>query len=317
MEDYKKRVEWIDYMRGISMIFVMISHATPPNSWVKFFSPFFLTSFFFISGYLFKLGDTFSGFLKRKIKSLIIPMICLSLVNGIVGTVFKGIPFKNRLYGILIQRAGISESLWFFPCLFITEILLYIIVKYIKQNYMIIVSSLIICMFGFIYIEKIGIPLFWQFEISSIMVFFMALGYLYKQYEKSLFDWNNMQFIIMFIIYIFICVIYDNPVNIHDEYFSNQFVFIVSAIIGILIILFISKKIKSCKILQYIGSHTIVFFSFQGFLLTTVRKVVISLNINSISLVCIISTVISAAILFIVSIGVYKYFPFAVGKFKK
>lgn len=57
-----------------------------------------------------------------KIRGLLIPLVTLSLINGIVG-LFKGIPYYERLPGIVIQRIGGYEFLWFLAYLFTCEIL--------------------------------------------------------------------------------------------------------------------------------------------------------------------------------------------------
>ena len=53
--DRTKRIDWIDQARGILFIFVIICHSCLASDWLKcIYEPFFLTGFFFISGYLYK-----------------------------------------------------------------------------------------------------------------------------------------------------------------------------------------------------------------------------------------------------------------------
>ena len=50
----EKRIDWIDNLRGMCMVFVCFHHSGSSPLWfVKFYVPIFLTSFFFVSGYLF------------------------------------------------------------------------------------------------------------------------------------------------------------------------------------------------------------------------------------------------------------------------
>lgn len=52
-----QRYDWADFMKGILMFLVILYHSEvyygPGHTWSWVFEPFFLSGFFFISGYLF------------------------------------------------------------------------------------------------------------------------------------------------------------------------------------------------------------------------------------------------------------------------
>jgi fucose 4-O-acetylase-like acetyltransferase len=58
------RICWIDYAKGICMLFVMLYHVMciylRHSGMSYFFTPFFITLFFFISGYLTSWGGVTS-----------------------------------------------------------------------------------------------------------------------------------------------------------------------------------------------------------------------------------------------------------------
>lgn len=59
-----KRINWVDVSRGLAFLMVIYYHLPMMDSGVmNFFQPVFLTTFFFISGYLFKGGNHFLRFL--------------------------------------------------------------------------------------------------------------------------------------------------------------------------------------------------------------------------------------------------------------
>ena len=218
----KERIYWIDTAKGICMIFVMISHAYPPTSWIRLFTPFFLPTFFFLSGYTFRADDGFMSFFIRKVKSLVIPMVLFSLVNGMVGVLFKGVPFTVRLLGIVIQQAGGYEFLWFFPCLFVCELIFYGIVKLCQSEKTIFIASCAVTCAGYIYVALIGYALPWQFELSCINVLFLSFGYIFKLYEEKLRNIYSKPyaFFTILILYFALCLCIDNDVNIHEERFG-------------------------------------------------------------------------------------------------
>lgn len=37
----KGRIKWIDIIKGICIVFVMLSHSYPPDDYRRFFTPFF------------------------------------------------------------------------------------------------------------------------------------------------------------------------------------------------------------------------------------------------------------------------------------
>ena len=54
-KEIKTRLDWIDQARGVLFIFVMLIHSkTSPSFLTPLYLPFFLTGFFFLSGYLYK-----------------------------------------------------------------------------------------------------------------------------------------------------------------------------------------------------------------------------------------------------------------------
>lgn len=316
----KERISWVDTAKGICMIFVMISHAYPPASWIRLFTPFFLPCFFFLSGYTFKSGDDFRGFFVRKVKGLVVPMVMFSLVNGAVGVAFKGKPFTDRLLGIVLQQARGYESLWFFPCLFVCELIFYWVVKMFKSVRNIFIASGVIACVGYVYIAVIGYALPWQFELGCINVLFLCFGYVFKQHEKDIQNLYSRPYalILMLILYIALCLCYDNEANMHDEQFGLQILFVVEAFIGIILIVAISQWIPRLRGLTFIGTHTIVFFSFQGFLLQVIRKILMKLNFDGRGgVLCILSVIIALPILSMAAYVIYKWFPFMIGKSRK
>ena len=72
-----KRVEWLDVLKGILILFVILSHSYPAQGYRYFFTPFFLTLFFFASGYTFSTKKNTKAFLQNKWKRLGIPFLVL------------------------------------------------------------------------------------------------------------------------------------------------------------------------------------------------------------------------------------------------
>lgn len=62
-----KRVEWVDIAKYVCIMCVMASHLESMTGELRaLFSPFFLTLFFFCSGYVYKQRDGFIGLMVKK-----------------------------------------------------------------------------------------------------------------------------------------------------------------------------------------------------------------------------------------------------------
>ena len=51
MSKTNERIKWLDIIKGICISFVMLSHSYSPDDYRRFFTPFFLSMFFFASYY--------------------------------------------------------------------------------------------------------------------------------------------------------------------------------------------------------------------------------------------------------------------------
>ncbi len=74
----KQRLNWIDVSRGIAFLMVIYSHLEYKNDFLMhFFSPVFLTTFFFVSGYLYKEWCGFRQVLEQRTRTLLLPLCVL------------------------------------------------------------------------------------------------------------------------------------------------------------------------------------------------------------------------------------------------
>lgn len=123
------RIEWIDKMRGICMLLVILHHSGAPDEYQKFLSPFFLSGFFFISGYLFENPNkTFDWKLKliRIFETLFIPYFIYGTITYFVVAGYTEIYQKGN-YDVIspfLKELLLGSKLWFMSALIISEIVL-------------------------------------------------------------------------------------------------------------------------------------------------------------------------------------------------
>lgn len=303
------------------MFFIVLSHTGVPNIYTRFYTPIFLTAFFFVSGYTFSTKANFRIFLTSKIKALIVPMLCFGTFDAVVAHVVRGDNIIKRYIGLLLQRSCHGDDFWFLGCLFTILMMFYIIVRVTRDNpKLIIIMSIVIAVLGYLYIGYINIKLPWQFEGAMVMEIWLALGYLYKKYEYKLEKFIDKKYLIILgVIYVFTVLIYDNDVNIRLENYKCIAMFVISSIVGIAMLVVGSKILKHNKILCFIGFNSLIFYALQSkcikissYILTNVLNAVdISLTKY---LACVLDVVMACILIVPCVYFINRYVPFVVGK---
>lgn len=334
ISEYNVRIEWVDIAKAICMICVVITHCSYCNNYIRaIFEPFFLTTFFFLSGYVYKNKYNFKQLLIKKAKTILFPWLFFGIINIVLSQILsfnKHTSLINEIICMFLQIRGNSDVLWFLACLFITFIPFYFFSKHLNKSsffiaFLLSVISVLYCKYIKIstpFYENNALP--WHIQMVFIANFFMMLGYYYKNYniiaDKYI---QNKVLIILGLIYIIIIyvnlIFFGNIVSL-SCYDANIFIWYFLNVLGITIIIEISKRIKANKFFSFIGSNTILIFCMHGKVLSVLESIFrhISLNnklCNYIYLACI---VILTFIILVVPIKVVlKYFPFIIGKRKQ
>ena len=130
----KKRIQWIDIAKGISIILVVYGHSGLNNvpiigSWLHAYR---MPFFFFVSGLLFSGAkyDTIVPFLRKRVKTLYRPYFLFSAVLMLGIWLLNDPRFSTREHMLQYIKTGWEGwALWFIPVLSLTEILFYYVTK--------------------------------------------------------------------------------------------------------------------------------------------------------------------------------------------
>ena len=108
----QKRIEWIDQLRGILFLFVIICHSRLAPPFLKhLYEPIFLTGFFFLSGYLYKDKD-YVGYLRHLYNTfmpentLLIPNIDKMNLQELIEYTYE---ISKRVYDLKKMLVGIDK----------------------------------------------------------------------------------------------------------------------------------------------------------------------------------------------------------------
>lgn len=262
------RLKWLDIARGLAFLMVIYSHIKYRDDMVmRYFSPMFLTMFFFVSGYLFKENCSFLKVFEQRTRTLLLPFLTLGgvmiLLSNIL-TLNEKVPLSDEIKGLLFQN-GHNQLLWFIAALYVYSLVFYWIERFCSAvNTLMAVCSLlfIVNVIYSYWLEGPGLP--WHIMGSGYACFYMALGKFYKHHEEkidALFGWRSL--LLTAVVYIgFITV-----TGISCSFSGSRYVVdsaalsIMSLILGVAV----SKRFfQNSRFMLFVGANTLFYFAFHG-----------------------------------------------------
>ncbi len=272
-----QRQPWLDIIRGICAIMVVLSHVTStPLIYGVFYSPIMISAFFLVSGYLSKNYDgSVLKFLYNRVLKLVIAYLIIILFDKLL--LVSNIPIILNDPKYLLKMAAdycnyifYGYDLWFVPCLVCVSIYFIIVNKICRYKPLpMFIMSAVIAAIG-LYINQPDEFVNWHAHTALVCLFFYMTGYCVK--KKKWID--NYNFTVKS------CILsggaYLAAIIVFSLIFGMENIFIVAAnnewqilpvtallmLLGVWFIICLSKKIPSCKLLEYIGAHSLIYFAF-------------------------------------------------------
>ena len=336
------RIVWIDTLKALAIFMVVIGHTIGlPKPVEQLIFSFHMPIFFWLSGLLVKdsikeipLGT----YVKKKAISRLIPYLSFSILSYILwfflfrhfGTQAQLDISPLRTFTGIFYGNGINHwmdhntVLWFFLCLFITEILFFFIIK-IPSRFWFIVTLLLFSMGGYMDTRlnpPDGFRLPWNTDIALSMVVFYGIGYLCRGLLKGGFlkrpalQWGLAAVCLACYLP---CSLVNGKVAVVAGNYGNYFYFYAGALSGIFFWTLMAMQIPSSRLVSKIGDSTLIIFPlhllvfpFLTAILVYGFKIPSSIKENSI-LLSIAYAVVSILVLLPVADVIKKYFPLLIG----
>lgn len=264
-----KRIGYIDVMKGIAILSVLIGHYITLRSVGTAIWSFHMPLFVFISGYLYKQRK-FCELLKRNLKKYVLPYVIVwggvLFSELIIYSVFNHLSSEPMsLSDVFIRRIvsgfyGLASNstlhkpdfvikigvIWFLNALFIGELMLFFVLKIQKIAYQIISVAGII-MIACIQTACICIP--FGINYGCAFLAWLYMGYVFRKYNIfDKIDGNNIVKVIAVVIWFIVIIIEylsNNSFNIIRLSFPLYGVEIIGAFFGILSIRWLSIWIEN------------------------------------------------------------------------
>ena len=264
-----QRIEWIDALRGLGMIFVIVGHMTVPDLVHKLAYSFHMPLFFAISGFLYKNQFSQNWFL-RKADSL---MTMYFIWAGITLSVYIYIG-KYQLWGglkSLFSGLGIGVT-WFFVCLFFVEVIGAFIInrtKWMMNTLCSIITISSIALLGYwVPLLKIT-PVYKSNSIFAALAFWL-FGYFMKD------KWSQVSTWYLIFAVISASFFWVQRVDMNSAQFGNGFLFYGTAL-GFIVLLFwtFQKFSIKWKPLSFIGRRSLEFMCLHSIIPMVLSFIVI------------------------------------------
>lgn len=287
----KNRIEWIDIMRAMAIVLVLLSHydggrlsVVANRSCVQIF--------FFISGmFAFSARYSLPQYIKKQVQSLLLPYAVFAVVNIIFHFIFNPSTPLNELAGyavnfMLARRNNVMvAAMWFLPCLFFASIVYKMLAVLLKrQRYIVPVCFVISAVFKLWFEDPVYI-----FSINQGFKYliYIALGGLLAPYIKSInYDsWAKLskkqQFaalLIFMVIIQYIVLLYKRGYVFWPQaIWALSLVYFINVVVCIIFVMVWALALSKIKPIIWIGQNTLGFCCLENInraLLNTAMAVV-------------------------------------------
>ena len=276
-----KRNVTVDIAKGIGIILMVIGHSSVPDNIRHSIYIFHMPLFFVIAGCLFNY-ERWKGklwaFSKKKAERLIIPYLLMSIfiffpIWFVASLKFPQFAthdiaepinvFVDIFYATFVGNGmAFNSPLWFLPCLFVTEIIFWVVLSVANNNVKRWGIVCILSLVGF-YIRRLELP--WSFDVALVVLVFMMMGYQLRL------TCVGIRYLPGLLLVLFL-VNEANSVDIAHRAYGNMMYFYVGGAAGTLVILQISKIIcdsVQCisKLIAYLGEQSMAILMWHGWCL--------------------------------------------------
>ena len=269
------------------MFFIVMSHLPYcPELLRHFLTPFFLTGFYFSSGYVMK-PLPIRKFTLKKAKTILWPWMMFSAVEIVIISKFgnHSTTMLENIFYTLLQVKGVHESLWFFPSLFVTLLAAdFLILKFDDKKLVIISVCMLFAsrLYGMLMPRNLlpwnSVCLPWHLHNVGTTVFFVMFGYVYKKYRMNerIKQYIPAATIGLTAVYLIELYITRDTVEIGIWNYTDLFVWFIVMGTGLAMVVVTSQVdiLKNSRILTYIGRNTLLYYALHQNLCRVIDKIV-------------------------------------------
>ena len=272
------RLSFIDNMKAIGIILVVMGHAPCLNIKLEnFIFSFHIPLFFFISGFLLseqKLSLSTKNYLHLQMKRLLIPYLFFFMISylywipthsmGSKAVLYANLKWYEPIVGMFYgygEKLIVNVVLWFFPCLFVTAVAYYMMRRFINAISCCYIS-LIVAFVTTIFYNEPAFRLLWCIDNALVALVFYSCG----QFFRIHFNPEHMGFhkyiVSLILLVLTLGLVFINQrVDLNNLSFGiYPILYIPTAFAGILFVFFISCIIPGNYLFKWLSKNTLIIF---------------------------------------------------------
>lgn len=288
----KKRIVWIDQLRGLAFYTVIIGHMSIQKSFKNWLYSFHMPLFFMISGLNLNIEKIkkmcFKDYFLSLAKKMLVPYLWLQMLSFLLRQVVsilngKPVPVRTYLIGILTGNNNIigapSNPLYYVLLLFLAQLGLWFVIRIARGNKKHIGVILCVLSLGSICLQKIDLP--WHINVVPTAMLLIFIGRLlmdtYLVTKNKLNSMNKgLYFAVCGALLCFGYILnrYNGRISIHGNYYGKEYtVFIICAVTSSIAIAMLVMLLPESRLLSFIGANTFFYMGIHKPLLLVFETV--------------------------------------------
>lgn len=300
-EEFQTRLDYMDIFRGFGIILMIMGHIGFGDTFDYFIHAFHMPMFFFASGFFFskKSPDKLktADYIKRKCKALIVPYCFFGIFHFLIlcMTQRTGEEWKSLVHLLFINTTGlpIAGALWFLTAIFFTNVIYFLLDRYILDNRLKTVLVIILSLFGNIAPKLLPFRLPYALDISFVGIGLFHIAYTLKQhmenkYIEKMFKLNKAIWFISAIL-MTVLIFVNGYINMRTGMYAIIPLFWINAIGACVVGINLSEYLEELKIngkslllihfIKRIGKNSMVYLCLNQIVLIMIRNMIEPLGI--------------------------------------
>ena len=298
----KKRVEWIDTVKCLCMIAVLVEHVecvTPV--WDRFVEPFFLNMFSFAAGYVYIHRDGFGRFFSKKLRQLWVPWLFFSTLTILLAHILSFHEHESLLRELgqnMLQIMYLGSEMWYVAALFVAFIPFYFFIRAYehsalapgKKEALLLGLSFLLCLGSYCFSQfaprdlfpwckpELPVTLPWHLEYMFQAMFFMVLGYLFRLRYEQAFDRHDgaLACLLLWVAYLLIDIAL--PARVPLSAGGNLLLYYPRCFLGCAAVISLSKHLRPNAYTRFVGGNTLAYYGLHGKAESLVQAIAMRIN---------------------------------------
>lgn len=280
----KKRIDHLDTMRGMCLLFVNYFHSNISLAFLQYVSTICVHPFIFMAGYFHNSKKDLRDTLHKKLRTMILPYYLFGLgyyVLWLLAFRSSGRDIVEPLRSVLFMPTGafpIEPSIYFLPMMFSATMIFACLEKYVKSEPLKLIAVLVITFIGNIWTSVFTVRLPMALDCAFSVLIYIYLGYhgrtiiaAVDRFVESI-DSGILRIALFFTVAVvnYICIISNFIPNLRNGVWSNiPFTHLNTCVTMLLWVYFFRWFEKprvfapARRVLKYIGENSMTFMCFS------------------------------------------------------